>query len=219
MQRTKTVPGAFWLAAVLAITSVSYASPAAAQEQQLKFELTPFAAYRFGGSFDDDDTGDEFDLEDSNALGVIFNILANPNGQYEILYARQDTEVDTEGTAANQPFVDLDVEYLQFGGTYLFDGDKVRPFIAMTFGLSHFEPQFADLDSENYFSASFGGGIKFHATETLGVRLEGRVFTTFLDSDSSIFCSSTFGAGECLVRASGSSLTQWEARAGLILRF
>ena len=31
MQRTKTVPGAFWLAAVLAITSVSYAAPAAAQ--------------------------------------------------------------------------------------------------------------------------------------------------------------------------------------------
>jgi len=219
MQSSRTIPGAFWLAAVLAITSVCYASPAAAQERQFKFELTPYAAYRFGGGFDDDNTGDEFDLEDSNAFGVIFNIMANPNGQYEILYARQDTEVNTEGTVANEPFVDLDVEYLQFGGTYLFDGDKVRPFIAMTFGLSHFEPQFADLDSESYFSASFGGGIKFHTTETLGVRLEGRVFTTFLDSDSSIFCSSTFGAGECLVQASGTSLTQWEARAGLIFRF
>ena len=219
MQNTNTLPDAVWLAAIVAIISICHAVPAAAQERQYKFEITPYAAYRFGGGFDDDDTGDEFDLEDSNAMGVIFNIMANPNGQYEILYARQDTEVNTEGTAASQPFVDLDVEYLQFGGTYLFDGEKVRPFIAMTFGLSHFEPQFADLDSENYFSASFGGGIKFHATETLGVRFEGRVFTTFLDSNSSIFCSSSFGAGECLVQASGTSLTQWEARAGLIFRF
>jgi len=219
MQRTKTLPGALLPAAITAIMCLCCSLPAAAQDRRSKFELTPYAAYRFGGGFDDSDTGDEFDLEDSNAHGITFNVLANYNGQYELFYARQDTEVNTEGSVANEPAIDLDVEYLQLGGTYVFDGETVRPFIAMTFGLSHFDPQFADLDSESYFSASFGAGIKLYANETLGVRFEGRVFTTFLDSDSNIFCSSTFGAGECLIEASGTSLTQWEARAGLIFRF
>ena len=108
---------------------------------------------------------------------------------------------------------------MHLGGTYLFDGVNARPFIALTVGVTHFDPSFGDLDSENYFSASFGAGLKVNATEQLGVRLEGRVYTTLLESDSRIFCSSNLGVGECIIEASGTTLTQWEARAGLIFRF
>lgn len=183
------------------------------------FELTPYAAYRMGGDFEENDTDEEYDLDDSEAFGLILNIRAKPQGQWEILYAQQSTDVDTAGTVAATDSIDLDVKYFQLGGTYIYDGDKVLPFIALTLGVTHFDPQFADLDSENYFSGSFGGGIKVSLSERLGMRLEGRVYSTFLENDSRIFCSSSFGVGECLIEASGTTFNQWEARAGLVFRF
>ncbi len=194
------------------------AVPAGAQED-LDFELTPFAAYRIGGDFEDDETGEEFDLDDSDAFGLILNIRAKNQGQWEILYAKQSTEVDTAGTFVASESIDLDVQYFQLGGTYLYDGDRVTPFIALTLGVTHFDPEIADLDSENYFSASFGGGIKMDLMQRVGVRLEGRVYSTFLESNSKIFCSSDAGGGQCLIESSGTTLNQWEARAGLVFRF
>ena len=202
---------------VLAAVWLALAAPGQAEEH--RFELTPFAAYRMGGDFDDDETGDDFDLEDSGAAGLIFNIATREEGEWELLYTRQSTDLDTESAPDAPPSIDMDVEYLHLGGTYLFDGDNAKPFIALTLGVTRFDPSFGDLDSESYFSASFGAGLKVDATEQLGVRLEGRVYTTLLDSDSNIFCSSNFGVGECIIEASGTTLTQWEARAGLIFRF
>ena len=204
----------------LAICSIfAMADPALAQDSDFKFEITPITAYRIGGQFDEMDGSGEFELNDSNAFGIMLDIKANPNGQWELLYAKQSTEIDTQGLFVNDPLIDLDVEYFHFGGTYLFDGKDVRPFIALTVGLSRFDPQFADLDTENFFSASFSGGVQLNATGRLGARLEGRVFTTFVDSESSFFCSSAGGAGACLIQLSGTTVTQWEARAGLVFRF
>ncbi len=205
--------------AMIAAVSVCLTTPAAAQDNPFKFEITPFTAYRIGGQFDEKDGDGQFELNESDAQGIVLNIRANPNGQWELLYARQDTEVDTQGLFATEPILDLDVEYFQFGGTYLFDGDNTRPFIAFTLGLAHFDPQPAEFDSESYFSASFSGGLQLNASKRLGVRLEGRVFTTFVDSDSNIFCGSAGGAGTCLIQVDGTTITQWEARAGLVFRF
>jgi len=204
---------------VVAIATLCHSNPAVAQDKSFKFELTPFAGYRVGGSFDEKDGDGRVELNDSNAQGIMFNIKANPNGQYELLYSRQDTDADTVGFFANDPTIDIEVEYFHFGGTYLFDGNNTRPFIALTVGLSHFDPQLLDSGSDSFFSASFGGGVQLNASKRIGVRLEARVFTTFVEDDSSIFCSSTGGGGACLIQVDGRMLTQWEARAGLVFRF
>ena len=194
-------------------------TPLIAQDKPFKFEITPFAAYRVGGSFDEENGDGRVDLNDSNAQGIIFNIKANPNGQYELLYARQSTDAITAGFLVNDPSINLEVEYFQFGGTYLFDGDTTRPFLALTLGLSRFDPGIVGSDTESFFSASLGGGVQLNATGRLGVRLEARVFTTFVDDDSKIFCASTEGTGVCLIQVDAKILTQWEARAGLVFRF
>jgi hypothetical protein len=195
-------------------------TPAAAeQDESFRFEITPYAAYRMGGSFDEKDGSGRVELNDSSATGILFNIEANANGQYELLYARQRTDADTQGFLVNDPIIDIDVEHFHFGGTYLFDGDNMRPFIALTLGVSQFDPELPGSDSESFFSASFGGGVQLNASRRLGVRLEARAFTTFVDDDSNIFCSSIDGAGACLIRVDARTLTQWEARAGLVFRF
>jgi hypothetical protein len=175
---------------------VLHTAPLAAQEETFKFELTPFAAYRMGGSFEEKDTGARVALHDSSAQGITFNIKANPN-----------------------PDIDLDVETFHFGGTYLFDGENTRPFIALTIGVSQFDPGIVDSGSESFFSASLGAGVQLNATRRLGFRLEARAFTTFVEDDSNIFCASSGGAGGCLIQVDARTLTQWEARAGLVFRF
>ena len=215
MQSRKQILGPALLALLLPLPSWSQ-DP----EPALRFEITPIAAYRFGGTFYETDSGDgRIDLRDSEALGFAFNFLANPNGQYEFVYARQSTEADTRAFFANDPVIDLDVEYFHLGGTYLFDGDAARPFVALGIGASRFDPSFDGASSESYFSASLGGGVQIAAKNRIGLRLEARVFTTFVDSDSTFFCSSDGGAGSCLVQVDARTLTQWEARAGLVFRF
>ena len=203
---------------VVAITSLCHFTPAAAQEENFKFEITPFMAYRVGGSFDEEDGDGRVELNDTNAQGIMFNIKSNPNGQYELLYSRQSTDARTEGFLINDPTIDLDVETFHFGGTYLFDGENTRPFLALTMGLTQLDPGLTDSNSESFFSASLGGGVQLNATKRLGIRLEARAFMTFVEDDSNIFCVSS-GGGTCLIKVAARTLTQWEARAGLVFRF
>lgn len=192
---------------------------AVAQGQPFRFELTPYLGYRFGGTFDERDGDRKFDIEDANAQGLILNGRVQPNTQWEVLYARQSTEVDTEGLFVDDPLLDVDVDYIHFGGTYRFEGSNVLPFISLTIGVTQVDPAPSDFDSENFFSFSFGGGWQLNATKRLGVRLEARTFVTNVDSDSKIFCQSGLGGGACLIEIDAESLTQWEARAGIVFRF
>ncbi|MGB5164419.1 MAG: hypothetical protein WBN61_04120 [Woeseiaceae bacterium] len=195
------------------------APPTLADDRSYKFEITPFAAYRTGGQFDELDGSAEFELDESNAFGLLLNGSVRPDAQWEFLYAKQDTQVDTQGLLVGDPVADLSVEYYQFGGTLLFTGDKVRPFIALTLGMSRFDPEPAEFNAENFFSGSFGAGLQLMSTQRIGLRLEGRVYGTFVDDNSRIFCGSGPSGGGCLVEIEGSVVTQWEARAGVIVRF
>jgi len=203
----------------VAIVLLSFAVPAAAQNTASKFELTPYVAYRVGGSFSEEDGDGRVDLNESSAEGIMFNIRANPKGQYELLYSRQSTDARTSGFFPDDPTIDIDIEHFHFGGTYLFDGQNTRPFIALTLGASRFDPKHAESTAETFFSASLGAGVQLAATKRVGLRLEARAFTTFIDDNSAIFCSSINGSGSCLIRVEGNLLTQWEARAGLVFRF
>lgn len=203
----------------MVLACLSAAATAAAQEQQFRFELAPYLGYRLGGSFDEQDGERQFDLEDSDAQGLIFSGRVKPNTQWEVLYGRQSTEVDTEGLFVDDPLLDVDIDYIHLGGTYQFEGENIRPFIALTLGVTHVDPAPSDFGSESFFSASIGGGWQLNATKRLGVRVEARAFTTFVKSDSGIFCEGGGGGAACLIVTEADTLTQWEARAGLVFRF
>jgi hypothetical protein len=205
---------------VLAALACAGALPAAAQDEALRFELTPYAGYRLGGKFTAQDGGGSFELRESAAQGLIFDIRAKDvNTQWEVLYAHQQTEVETQPGFGGGPLLDLDADYYHFGGTYLFDGENVRPFIALTLGLARFEPAPSGLEAENYFSGSLAGGLQLRASQRIGVRLEGRVFGTLVNSDGALFCRTGGAINTCALSINGDALFQWEARAGLVFRF
>lgn len=197
--------------ACAAVAQQSTESPA------YRFEVTPFAGFRTGGTFTDEDSGAELELNDSGSYGLILNMRESWNTEWELLYNHQSTDFDTgPGTR-----IDIDIDYLQIGGTYIgtdIEG-PARPYLAATIGLAHLDPRAANLPSDTYFAFSIGGGWKFFPTSRLGLRLEGRFYGTVIDSDSKIFCASGPSGGTCLINTKADVLWQFELLAGAIVRF
>ena len=67
-------PGRIFLSwAMIAAVSVCHTSPAVAQDNSFRFEITPFTAYRIGGQFDEkegDRSGERRVGEEGRSRGV-----------------------------------------------------------------------------------------------------------------------------------------------------
>lgn len=179
------------------------------------FEVTPFAGYRFGGSFVDSFTGVGLDIKDSESYGVVIGINTSPETQIEFLYSHQTTEIEPEGFFSPTSLTSLEMDTYHLGGSYIWDSGKdLRPFVQGTVGATHFRPDRAGLNSETRFSFGLGGGVKYYFTKHIGVRLGGRALATLLNSNSAIFCS-----GGCTIRVQSSTLWQFEGTLGIIFAF
>lgn len=182
-----------------------------------RFEVTPFAGYRMGGTFSDETTDAELELNNAGSFGLILNMREADNTEWELLYSHQDTDIDIGGAAGGS--VNMNVDYLQIGGTYLGEGRHARPYLAATIGLAHLDPAAAELPSDTFFAFSIGTGFKLRPHERLGLRLEGRLFGTVIDSDSKIFCVSGSSGSGCLINTKADVLWQVEISVGAIVRF
>ncbi len=207
------------LKAVAAVLLFATAPIARGEDGAGRFELTPYAGYGVGGDFEDLSTGAELELDEASTLGLIVNIQADSHSQWEILYLRQGTKLAAGGLFMNQPILKLDVDYLHGGGTYVLDGEQVQPYVAATIGASRFDPNPSEFDAETYFSFSIGAGLRFRPGKRLGIRLEGRLFATFVDSDSEVFCRTGGASNICAIKVDGSLVSQWHAFTGVTFRF
>ncbi len=211
------------LRALVLLTGCAGPLMASAEETVYRLEITPFASYRIGGSFDAEETmaGVDVDIDDHASYGLIVNWPAEQNTEYEVFFSRQSTSLDTGSLFAPGGSVpdDLDVSYLQVGGTYLFEGERAWPFIVATLGASRFQPDNSEFDSETFFAFGIGGGYKIAPTSRIGLRLEGRVLGSYLNGESAVFCRSNEVSSGCLITVSGNMVWQWEMSAGLRIRF
>jgi hypothetical protein len=209
------------LASVTAVLVVSlFAMSADAAERSYNFQLTPFAGYRFGGTFEDKETETDYDLNSSPSFGLILNFPSRGNTEWEIYYSKQSTEVDIAGFVPGENALDMDVEYLQVGGTYLFEQSKIAvPYFVATAGVAKMSPDGANTKSDTFFSVGVGGGWKYFPASRVGLRLDGRFIGTFVDSNSQIFCGSGPEGGGCAISTSGKLLYQFELQAGVVFRF
>lgn len=198
---------------------LSWNSVAVAQEMPPRFEVTPFIGYRIGGTFDDDASDAQIDFDDSASFGLALNLRADSHTQYELTFSHQDTEFDIGSVNVMTADLDVTIDYLQIGGTYLWDGGLARPFFVATVGLAHVDPDGSAFNSETYFAFSIGSGLKFWPRKRFGLRLEGRLYGTVIDSDTSVFCLSGAGGSNCLIQTDAGILWQWEILAGPIWRF
>jgi opacity protein-like surface antigen len=188
-----------------------------AEYASIRWEVTPFAGYRMGGSFDlEDITGAEVaggaDLNDHGSFGLAVGLSVYPGETYELFYSRQETSI--EATSPLAPF-DLDVEYLHLGGTLVLNEElPIVPYMMGGLGVTRFSPQTGTGSDDTRFSMSLGAGLRLPVTQNLGVRLEARGYLTFVNSESAFFCASGSFGGVCSIRAKTDTLFQFELLAG-----
>lgn len=212
------------------IALLAAAAPAGAQTYgpgygppATSFEITPFAAYRFGGEFDSVDFDDNlFDLiqlevDDGAALGVVFDARLAGGLFLELWASRQDTELtQNEGIfLPTEALFDLEVDYYHAGLLYEWRPGQVHPFFAASVGATRFRPDAPGLDDLTRPSFSLGGGVKVMFSESVGLRLEGRLISTWVEEDDDDFCSRRV----CYDFDEDVYFYQGEARAGLVVAF
>lgn len=194
---------------------------AAAQSDLGKFEMTPYGAYSFGGNFTDTDDNVTVSMIDSAAFGLILDFRESANTQWEVIYSLQSTEAESTGIPNVSEPLDIDVHYLQLGGTYQGDTGKVRPYLAATVGGTYLDVKSDGFSSDTFFSFSIGPGLQINPNGRLGLRLEARVFGTFVRSGTTIFCESNPGGGSagCVFTIAGDIFWQLQTMAGVVFRF
>jgi hypothetical protein len=183
-------------------------------------EITPFGGYRFGGDFFELITDQPVDLDGAVSFGAIVDIpLQRSHGfQIEGLFSHQQADLTIQATPTPHGPVTLaraTVDHWLGGGLQEFGGERVRPFLTGMLGLTRYA---GAGDSEIRFTVSAGGGVKFLPTPHLGFRLDGRVYTTFVEADVGVFACSSF-SGTCLVGFRADVVWQAEGTAGVVLRF
>jgi hypothetical protein len=178
-------------------------------------EITPYAGYAIGGSFEDNTTGASLDVKEGGSFGLVLGLPDTPETRYELFYGFQRTKVTGDGTLGGGTLFDLDIHYLHLGGIYLLSpGEKVRPFLSGGLGATHFVPRGDGLNRKTYFSLSLGGGAMIPISGHVGLRFEGRGFLTILPDTTEIFCVSSGGAA-CNVKVQGDVLGQLLLMAGI----
>jgi hypothetical protein len=191
------------LAGVLAIVR-----PAEAQ----KIEVTPFAGYRLGGGYFVT-ANPSSDFDGAPSYGIAVEVPIHHGEAVEVLFTRQEALLDVLGPSGQPRRVPVTVDHWHAGGTQEFGRGRVRPFVAGTLGLTRYGwPG----DSEVRFSLGGGGGVMLFATRDVGLRLDGRVYATFVDGGSTAgICSPSF----CLLHLDVSVAWQADFTAGVTFGF
>lgn len=208
------------MAAALGSVGSLGAAPATADESDdasatsLKYSVTPFVGYRFGGKFGIADSNAHVDARDHVSYGVALDLAADEQTRYELFYSRQSTSLGAPSPS------DTVIEYLHLGGTLLIgDSQRFQPYVIGTLGVTRFSPDSPIGRDRVYFSLSLGGGLQIPFTPHLALRLEARGFATFFNTNSTVFCRSDQAGGVCLIHGSGSAFLQGDALAGLSYTF
>jgi hypothetical protein len=177
-------------------------------------EAAPVGGYRFGGELFAFMTNHDVDTDGAPVVGAAVNVALDNGLSFEALVTRQDAHVTAPGGTFD-PAVRWRVVVDQWlaGGRQELGTGRARPFLTGLVGLTRCA---IDDESEVRFTVSGGGGVKVGLPARLGVRLDGRVFTTFVDGGTgAVACA----GGRCLVGLDLHVAWQAEFTAAMVVGF
>ena len=209
--RSTTVHRAIPIALGIVVATACFATPAAAQP----VEIAPVGGYLFGGGFFEQVTQQQVDLDGAPVFGFVVNVPLHDGLFVEGFASHQQGSVTVpESATAPATRWRIDVDHFQVGGLQeFFDRRRTRPFLTGLLGLTRYA---ADGDNEIRFTASAGGGVKLMPVPRFGLRLDGRLFATFVEVEGrAIACS----PGICLVAFNANIVWQAEFTAALVVGF
>ena len=198
-----------WRAAMLAAVTLALC-PARGTAQGL--EVTPFGGYRFGGDFFELLAAHPVDVDGSLTLGLAVDVPFSEDAQVEAVFTRERARFASAGPPS---FTRTStIHHWLVGGLQELGGARARPFLTGMLGLTRYA---TEGDSEIRFAVSVGGGVKLFPQSRVGLRLDGRAFTTIVDADAHGYACAPGRA--CLVAFHADVVWQAEFTTGLVLRF
>jgi hypothetical protein len=187
-----------------------------------RFELTPFAGYRFGGKIhgieiqsQDSLTTGELKIANGVNYGLIFDISLNKDLQLEFHVERQNSELILKDNEFQDEvkLTDLTVDYYQVGLVIQPNTGETRVFIDFTFGLTRFDAK-EDFDSEMRYSTGLALGLKRYLNKKIGFRLQSRWTATYIQSTNQLFCENS---GLCFAVPKTVFMNQVDISGGIII--
>jgi hypothetical protein len=158
----------------------------------------------------------DFDIKNNPAYGIALDVEVRPGTQVELFYERQESEMEfipvTFGSPT-QTLGDITTSYYHIGAIQGFKRGKVMPFTGGTLGATSLDPSQANVATKWVFSFAFHAGAKIYLSERIGLRLNGRLFASFLDASAGLYFGSNGGG----MAIGGSALWQWALGGGLFI--
>ena len=164
----------------------------------------------------------------SYSFALAYNL--HPMQAVELSYTRQEGSLDLDYRGI-RTLTDMSVNFWHIGSVrYLMPPGKMRPFVVGSLGATYFSPKDSsflldpdDPDTIIYtrsvtkFSLALGLGVKayFGEAERFGLKATFKVLPTLYNTWGGIYVGSGGGG----VSVSGNAIWQWEAAAGLTIKF
>jgi hypothetical protein len=228
--RTSCIPVtlAGFLVVAVATTPVEAQGRARPRPKETRFELTPFAGYQWGGSFDTQASGvipaGELKESDGLSYGVILSFTPQPQTAVELTYVRQDNDLTFRSLAgANiKGPADFANNYIQIGGRWSFirpkeSGAYLSPFITASLGINVVDLKDPCCGSDTRFAWSLGTGAKYmFAGKPIGIRADLRWWIMPVSSGTYGTYCDFYG---CFVVEGTAWVNQGQVSGGLVFAF
>jgi len=193
----------------------------------LPFEVAGFGGWTTGGQFklqgggaivngEATSTGSRITLDDHSSFAVAADLRASDSTAYELFYSHEASQLSV---IKGEDHTGVTVSYLHLGGTVFLDQSEraLEPYAVGGLGITRLSPG-EQGNTDTRFSASFGLGLRWAATQHLSLRLEGRGFVTLMNGNA-VFCRSDETGLLCRVHGNGTTFIQGQFLAGAAFAF
>ena len=220
--------------AVLCAALVAIATPAHAQKVEVSAEAGYTGSEGINSSESRPILGLQYnalDITSGSSYGFTFGVFATPNVEFELLWHRQMSTLQASGPAGPLRLADSNVDNIH--GAFVYNwgesGAKFRPFFLGGLGVTRYLPGALNpaitpvlsrttIDSETRFSTTWGGGVKFYPSKSVGLKATMRWTPTYIKSDpGGMWCDPYYGG--CWVVGDPDYSNQLEFSGGVTFRF
>ena len=203
--------------ALVAGLLIAQAGAVFAQYGESRFEITPYAGYRWGGGLSTLNLVRNFDTQDNYVYGIGLGMVTPKNSSVEVAWTHFEGELTAETIATGIPITSPSLlkrdDIMLNGYWYAYNPDaSVKPYFTAGLGAAIFS--YPGLSSIGRFSWNLGLGLRADFNEGLGLRLGGKWTPVWITTGSGVWCDPFY----CYSVGTGENYDQWEASAGLILK-